>query len=79
MGDQLFRIPPGGDGDQNLLGETLTLRKVQAEWFHDEIPEFGFAMLFVVTEGKFAGEFIALTSIQLLDWMSRFQNTDGQA
>lgn len=51
-----------GDGDQRFLGVPKPLRLVDADWFPGTIPGFGEAMLFVIEDGEFAGEYVAITT-----------------
>jgi hypothetical protein len=71
--NELFRID-GGDGDQNFFGTPLILERTQTRWFHGKVLR-GEAMLFIVVGGKFAGEYVALTSRtmdKLDDQLSRY-------
>jgi hypothetical protein len=72
--EQLFRIPKG-DGDQSFFGKPILLRRAATDWFHGEIPGFGHAMLFTIVDGRFSGEFVAVTSHtigRLEDQISKF-------
>lgn len=59
--DLLFEID-GGDGDQDFFGQRVVLRRASTSWFPNKLPGWGTALLFQVVEGKFTGEFIAVTS-----------------
>lgn len=58
---ELFEIPEGGDGDQSFLGKSQRTRLVEAAWFPGYV-RFGAAMLFLVQDGLYADQFVALTS-----------------
>ena len=59
--DQRFKID-GGDGDPNLFGAPLILRRVNAPWFKDRVGEFyGEAWLVKVTDGPRKDMLLALT------------------
>jgi hypothetical protein len=59
--NERFRIH-GGDGDQDLFGEPLILRRTFAPWFGGTIGQhFGEAWLVEVVEGKKRGLMLGLT------------------
>jgi hypothetical protein len=59
--EELYRVD-SGDGDPRFFGAPLILKRTNASWFPDRIPEWGKAMLFMIMDGPLAGEYIALTS-----------------
>jgi len=58
---QFFKID-GGGGDQNFFGQQILLRRVDEGWFPKEIPGRGPALLLQVVGGKFANDFVGVTS-----------------
>jgi hypothetical protein len=63
-----------GDGDQSFLSTPKTLKLVQADWFHAQL-NFGPALLFVVQDGEFKGEFIALTARSMRNLAEQIHKT----
>lgn len=55
-----------GDGDQSFLSTSKTLKLTKADWFTGQL-EFGPALLFVIQDGEFKGEYIALTARGMRD------------
>ena len=58
--NELYRID-SGDGDQTFLGSGVVLRRASADWFTGSVGDWGAAILFVVVDGKYAGDYVALT------------------
>jgi len=61
MNGNLYRIAMG-DGDQKFFGTPKSIRRADAEWFSNNVPGFGEAMLFVVVDGNYKDKYVALTS-----------------
>lgn len=86
LGEEYLRQPAGfaglkydlsgGDGDQDYLGEPLPAVVVEEPWFTGEILGFGPALLTRVTDGRHAGEYIAVTG---LDERAQFLLSHGYA
>jgi len=51
----------GGDGDQDFFGSPMTARRVAPAWFTGILPR-GEAYLLRISGGKYAGEYVAITS-----------------
>jgi len=52
---------PDGDGNQEYFSAPIYLLLTDAEWFPGCVPDYGEALLFVVDEGKHAGEYLVLS------------------
>jgi hypothetical protein len=62
-------VIPQGDGNE-FFSEPRSLRLAEATWFPGRVPR-GDALLFVVEEGVYAGQYVALTTRTLADLKSQ--------